>query len=120
MEQLDIIVLTSVMATAFIIFIVATCREFIYMSKNSFNDQYGGGKEFKLLTFTKKLVENKNTRKKRKKVIYDAIFDTIADMESDGVYFPEEVKKELLKQREELTCHYSGLPSTISYESSEK
>lgn len=120
MEQLDIIVLTSVMATAFIIFIVATCREFIYMSKNSFNDQYGKGREFKLLTFTKKLAENNHTRKKQKKVIYNAIFDTIADMESDGVYFPEEVKKELVKQRDELTCHYSGLPSTISYESSEK
>jgi hypothetical protein len=39
----------------------------------------------------------------------------ISDMESDGVYFPAEVKDELEKRREELVCQYSALPSVMSY-----
>ncbi len=37
-------------------------------------------------------------------------------MESDGVYFSEDVKQELEKKREEMMCEYSGLPSVKSYE----
>ena len=37
-------------------------------------------------------------------------------MESDGMYFPEEIKDELEKQREELYCEYSGLPSVRAYD----
>lgn len=40
----------------------------------------------------------------------------LADMESNGIYFSEEIKEELKKQREELLCEYSGLPSVKSYE----
>jgi hypothetical protein len=36
-------------------------------------------------------------------------------MESDGIYFPEEVKEELRRQRNEM-CEYSGLPSVKSYQ----
>ena len=39
----------------------------------------------------------------------------LSDMESDGVYFPEEVKKELTDLREKEHCHYSGLPSLWWY-----
>jgi hypothetical protein len=41
---------------------------------------------------------------------------TISDMEDDGVYFPESIKNELEKKREELYCEYSNLPSVKSYE----
>jgi hypothetical protein len=40
----------------------------------------------------------------------------LADMESDGMYFPEYVKEELNKIREEMYCEYSGLPSPKAYE----
>jgi len=39
----------------------------------------------------------------------------LSDMESDGVYFDESVKKKLLEEREKEICHYSGLPSVIMY-----
>jgi len=39
----------------------------------------------------------------------------LADMESDGVYFPETVKEKLEQGREKDVCHYSGLPSVWSY-----
>jgi len=53
---------------------------------------------------------------KQKEVYYKSIKRTIADMESDGVYFPEEVKQKLKEKREELICNYSNLPSVKSYE----
>ena len=40
----------------------------------------------------------------------------IADMESDGIYFDVNVKEALRKQKEELYCEYSGLPSVKAYE----
>ena len=40
----------------------------------------------------------------------------LADMESNGIYFSEDVKEELEKQREELYCEYSGLLSVKAYE----
>jgi len=42
----------------------------------------------------------------------------LSDMESDGVYFPEEIKIKLKELKEELTCEYSGLPSVKFYENS--
>ena len=40
----------------------------------------------------------------------------LADMESNGMYFSEDVKDELEKQREEFYCEYSGLLSVKAYE----
>ena len=40
----------------------------------------------------------------------------LTDMESNGMYFSEDVKAELEKQREELYCEYSGLLSVKAYE----
>lgn len=44
----------------------------------------------------------------------------LSDMESDGVYFPEDVKKELTDLREKEHCHYSGLPSMEWYRQNSK
>ncbi len=41
---------------------------------------------------------------------------TLSDMESDGVYFSQDVKEKLKKDREELFCEYSGLPSVKAYQ----
>jgi hypothetical protein len=51
-----------------------------------------------------------------RKIIYKAVKRTMADMESDGIYFPEDVRERLREYREELNCEYSGLPSVKSYE----
>jgi len=39
----------------------------------------------------------------------------LADMESDGVYFEDSIKKKLIEDREKLTCQYNGLPSVDFY-----
>ena len=36
-------------------------------------------------------------------------------MESDGMYFQKKLEEKLEKEREELFCEYSGLPSPKSY-----
>jgi len=52
-----------------------------------------------------------------KETILKAMTRTISDMEDDGVYFPDSIKEELEKKREELYCEYSNLPSVKSYAS---
>ena len=39
----------------------------------------------------------------------------LSDMESDGVYFPEFAKQQLVEDREKEICQYSGLPSVMMY-----
>ena len=43
------------------------------------------------------------------------LYRPLSDMESDGVYFDESVKKKLVEEREKQVCHYSGLPSVWMY-----
>lgn len=122
MENIDVIILTSIIATAFVVFIVATYREFMNMRKNpqSYQTRNEGGPRAELVNFMSKLFEDQKMSKKKKKVVYQAMFRTMADMESDGVHFPEDIKKELIKNREESICEYSGLPSPKFYESLQK
>jgi hypothetical protein len=89
---MEMIILTSIICTLFITFI-----------------------------FGPLLYAHKQVKKKSKKIVTNVkkikkIVRTISDMESDGIYFSQEVKDELKKQREELLCHYSGLPSLKSYQ----
>lgn len=118
MENLDIYILTSVVATLFIVFFVTMYREFSRMGKEGYeydpkSKKYGRDALFNLAA---KLFEDETIPKKEKKIIYKAMFRNMADMESDGVYFPEDIKREIIKQKEELHCEYSGLPSPKFYE----
>lgn len=122
MENLDIYILTSVVATLFIVFFVTMYREFSRMGKEGYEydpkaKKYGRDALFNLAA---KLFEDETIPKKEKKIIYKAMFRNMADMESDGVYFPEDVKKEIIKRKEEFHCEYSGLPSPKFYESLQK
>jgi uncharacterized membrane-anchored protein len=62
------------------------------------------------------MTTNKSLTKKERKIVYKAMQRNIADMESDGVYFDESIKEIMKKQKEELHCEYSGLPSPKAYE----
>ena len=63
-----------------------------------------------------KLFEDKKVPTKDKEIIYKAVNRTIADMESDGIYFSDDAKEKLKEYREEMHCEYSGLPSPKAYE----
>ncbi len=115
MENLDLYILTSVVATLFIVFFVAIWRELKNVDENSYKYEREGGPRAALFNLMAKLFEDEKTPVKDKKIIYRAVSRTISDMESDGIYFPTEVKEELKKQRDEMMCEYSGLPSVKSY-----
>ena len=117
---MEIIVLTCIVVTLFIVFGIATYREFTYMASNEYVPRkQEGGPRANLVNFMGRLFDDETSSKKltykQKDLIYKAIDRTISDMESDGVYFPENVKEEMKKQKEELYCEYSGLPSVMAY-----
>lgn len=66
-----------------------------------------------------RLFDDKSNTKKDKIKLLKTIDRTIADMEYDGMYFPDEVKEKLEKEREELFCEYSGLPSPKAYDTNQ-
>ena len=99
MENLDIILLTAVVAVAFIVFIVTTLKEFTKMETETYTDvkskpSYGRDALYDLL---QKLFDDESIPKTDKKTVLKTIGRTMADMESDGLYFPEEIKEKLAK-----------------------
>jgi len=122
MENLDIILLTTVLSTLFLVFIIAIYREVRNVNHESYKIQKDGGPRADMIRFIGRLFDDEQSSQKmtykQKDLIYKAMNRTIADMESEGVYFPEDVKEELKRQREEMLCEYSGLPSVKAYEKS--
>jgi len=111
-----LIILSSVLVTLFVVFIVTLFREFKSVDENSYKTEKEGGPRVQLVKFMGNLFDEASTKREDKKTIYTAMKRTIADMESDGVYFSDDVKDELKRQRQELNCEYSGLPSVKAYE----
>ena len=111
-----LIILSSVLVTLFVVFIVTLFREFKSVDENSYKKEKEGGPRVQLVKFMGNLFDEASTKREDKKTIYTAMKRTIADMESDGVYFSDDVKDELKRQRQELNCEYSGLPSVKAYE----
>ena len=116
MENLDLIILSSVVSILFIVFIVGIYQAVKEVDENSYKYEKEGGPRVWLFNTMAKLFEDERVTKKDKKIIYKAMHRTISDMESDGTYFPDAVKEKLKEYREELHCEYSGLPSVMSYD----
>lgn len=121
---MEIILLSSIVVTLFVVFGIATYRELKVMSEKPYVYTKETGGRASLVNFVGRLFDNETASKKmtakQKDIVYKAIYRTIADMESEGVYFPQDVKEEMKKQRDELHCEYSGLPSVLSYSEEEK
>jgi hypothetical protein len=118
MENLDIVILSTIVTTLFAIFIGLTIKE-LNRAEMGITPSQESGPRANLTKFMGKLFDSPPLTKEqadKKLDVYETVYRTIADMESDGVYFPDEVKKELIKKREELYCEYSSLPSVKSYE----
>ena len=118
MENLEIIVLTTIVSTLFLVFFILMYREFSKMEKEEYTynpnvKRYGRDRVYDLL---ERLFDDDLTPKSQKVKLFKTIDRTIADMESDGMYFSEDIKEKLEKEREELFCEYSGLPSPKAYE----
>lgn len=115
MENMDLIILTSIIATLFLVFFIAIYKEISSIGEDSYKHAKEGGPRAALFNLMAKLFEDDEITPKERKTIYKAINRTIADMESDGIYFSDDMKDQLKKHREEMHCEYSGLPSVKAY-----
>jgi ribosome assembly protein YihI (activator of Der GTPase) len=118
MENLEIIILTTIVSILFVVFFVLMYKEFSKMEKEEYAynpnvKRYGRDGIYNLL---ERLFDDETKSKSQKAKLFKTIDRTIADMESDGMYFSEDIKEKLEKEREELFCEYSGLPSPKAYE----
>lgn len=100
--DMDIILLTAVISTLFIVFIIAVYREFTVMENETYVFQKESGPRAGLVNFVGNLAVNKSLTPQEKKVIYKAMHRNIADMESDGVYFDNSLKEIVQDQIEVL------------------
>lgn len=120
MENLDIVILSSILTTLFAVFLGLTIKELNSATKTpQAPSSQEAGPRASMVKFIGRLFDSPTLTKEEadKKIeVYKTVYKVIADMESDGVYFPDEIKKELVKKREELWCEYSNLPSVKSYE----
>ena len=113
---MDIIILSSIVTLLFGIFLFLTYKELSKPETKPVGIE--NSPRARMIRFVGKMFDEQYYNEapmEMKKYIYSKIQRTISDMESDGVYFPEEVKIELEKKKKELTCEYSGLPSVESY-----
>lgn len=118
MENLEIIILSTIVTTLFAVFFIVTFKEFRRMDKEGYKpnpNEKKYGREA-LFVLAAKLFEDEKVPVKDRKIIHKAVSRTMADMESDGIYFSDEAKEEMKKYREELNCEYSGLPSPKAYD----
>lgn len=109
--DLDIILLSSIIATLFIVFMIAVYREFSVMEDETYIFQKESGPRAGLVNFVGNLAVNKALTPEEKKVIYQAMHRNIADMESDGVYFDETLKVIVAEQIEELGVEVVAKPA---------
>jgi diphthamide synthase (EF-2-diphthine--ammonia ligase) len=118
MENLDIIILSTIISTLFVVFGIVIYNEFKNVPEQS-SDLYERSPRANMIRFVGSLFDSESTNnmtKKEKETVYNAVKRTISDMESDGVYFSEDVKQQMEKKRAEMICEYSGLSSVKSYE----
>ena len=118
MDNIEIVILSVVVMIAFLVFIITSIKEFSKMEKEEYTynptrKKFGRDAVYDMM---ERLFDDTKQTKEDKVKLIKTLDRTIADMESDGMYFSDEVKEKLEKEREELFCEYSGLPSVKSYD----
>ena len=88
MENLDIIVLTSVISVLFIVFIIATYREFTTMGKTEFKGGKETGPRANLMFFIGKLFTDERIDKKQRIQLLNIVKETIEVMEAEAPETP--------------------------------
>jgi hypothetical protein len=112
MQNFDIILLSSILSTLFIVFLGFTAKELLFAGKRRVSG-FENSPHARFIYQVGKIFDN-NTQSMalpEKIAVIKTMERVLADMESDGVYFSEEVKIELEKKRKELISENSGLPS---------
>ena len=93
MENTDIIVLTSVLVVLFIVFIIATVREFGEMSNTKYDSKrQAGGPPTDFLRLAGKLFTEEHISVKKKIILIDAIKNALEEIEKKDSENPDQVK----------------------------
>jgi hypothetical protein len=82
MENLDIILLTTVISVLFMVFLIATYREFSGMSKSEFKGSLEKGPRAEMVRFLGKIFTDENVEPDQKKELLNIIKKTFDEMES--------------------------------------
>lgn len=101
MENLDIIILTVLVVSAFVVFIVTSVQEFTKMEEKPYEfEKASGFTRAALFNVLSSLFDDDEIPEKTREKYKNSIKRTISDMETDGVYFDEKVKKSMEKNKE--------------------
>ena len=100
MENLDVIILTSVVVVSFVVFIVTSVQEFGRMEEEPWEyEKATGPSRAALFNVLSSLFEDDKISGKNREELKGAIKRSISDMETDGVYFNKSKKKKSLKKK---------------------
>lgn len=102
MENLDIYILTAIVATLFAVFLIGTYRTIMSIDTEAYKTEKEGGPRVAMMKFVGRIFDNETIPKEEKKKIYKVMTQTLSDMESDGIYFPQEVIDVVEKQKDAL------------------
>ncbi|GAB2632435.1 hypothetical protein [Belliella aquatica] len=102
MENLDIIILTSLVVIAFVIFITTSIKEFIKMEEDEYEfEKSTGPTRAALFNVLSSFFDDDDISEDVKERYKSTIKRTISDMHTDGMYFDKKTKKKLRKNRNE-------------------
>nr|MBI1228519.1 hypothetical protein [Cytophagales bacterium] len=102
MENIDVIILTVLVVVAFVIFISSSIKEFTKMEEKPYKyEKASGFTRAALFNVLSGLFDDEEIPKKSRDKFKNTLKRTIADMETDGVYFDKKPKKSRKKQEKE-------------------
>ena len=81
MENLDIILLTTVVSALFLVFIIATYREFSVMGNSEFKGGIEKGPRAEMVQFLKKVFTDETIEPDKKKELLNILKKTFDEME---------------------------------------
>ena len=83
MENLDLIILTTVVVILFMVFIIATFKEIIEEAKNPFKGGEEGGPRAEMIKFVGKLFSDERMEPQEKKELLNIIKKSIDEIKVD-------------------------------------
>jgi hypothetical protein len=84
MENLDIILLTAVVSVLFLVFIIASYREFSIMGKSGFKGGKEKGPRAEMVQFLQNVFTDESIEPRKKKELSSIIKKTLDEIDSGG------------------------------------
>lgn len=100
MENLDVIILTILVVVSFVIFIATSIKEFGRMEEKPYKfEKASGFTRAALFNVLSSLFTEEDISEQTKSRIQSNLKRTIADMETDGVYFNDKIDRRPKKKK---------------------